>query len=176
MSALSTSQERLQRRQRGLQRKIDEDRITPEEADAMTHLYNTWEQQRQAQEQDPAWRENNLEWDLRNQSWILDKARASDRYAQNLYAALCNNDFQHQAVMPILRDQHWGCSWRYAGGIVADMREQGDYMDWYCSGIGDGLGNGDADGVKGYVGEGTVTDEIRDDLLRLGWRVVDDVE
>ena len=142
----------------------------------MTHLYNIWEQQRQSQEQDPAWQESNLEWDLRSQSWILDKARASDQYAQNLYAALCNNEFQHQAVMPILRDQHWGCSWRYAGGIVADMREQGDYMDWYCSGIGDGLGNGDADGVKGYVGEGVVTDEIRDDLLRLGWRVVDDVE
>lgn len=176
MDALSTSPERLWTRQHGLQRKIEEDRITPEEADAMTHLYNIWEQQRQAQEQDPAWRENNLEWDLRNQSWILDKARASDHYAQNLYAALCNNDFQHQAVMPILRDQRWGCSWRHAGGIVADMREQGDYMDWYCSGMGDGLGNGDADGVKGYVGEGTVTDEIRQDLLRLGWRVVDDVE
>ena len=176
MSELSTSQQRLRSRQRGIQRKIEEDRITPEEADAMTHLYNIWEQQRQSQEQDPAWQESNLEWDLRSQSWILDKARTSDQYAQNLYAALCNNEFQHQAVMPILRDQHWGCSWRYAGGIVADMREQGDYMDWYCSGIGDGLGNGDADGVKGYVGEGVVTDEIRDDLLRLGWRVVDDVE
>jgi hypothetical protein len=37
-------------------------------------------------------------------------------------------------------------------------------MDWYCSGIGD---KGDTE----FVGEGTVTDEIRADLALLGWRV-----
>jgi hypothetical protein len=119
-------------------------------------------------------REQDLEWHLLTTDWILDKVRATDAYAQNLYAALCNNEFQRLEVMPVLRDDRWSCSWRYAGGIIADMREQGDYIDWYCSGIGNGLGNGDEDGTKGYVSESVVTDEIRQDLARLGWRVCDD--
>ena len=72
-------------------------------------------------------------------------------------------------VIPILKDQRWSASWRHAGGIVADMLQQGDYIDWYCSGMGEGLGNGDADGTKGYVPEGTVTEEIKEDLNKLGW-------
>jgi hypothetical protein len=35
--------------------------------------------------------------------------------------------------------------------------------------MGSGLGNGDEDGSKGYVGEGMVTDEIEEDLKTLGW-------
>ena len=118
--------------------------------------------------------ENNLEYDLRSTEWILEKARVSDTYAQNLYAALCNNSFQKIDVMVILKDQSWSCSWRHAGGIVADMQQKGDYMEWYCSGIGAGLGNGDEDGTKGYVAESVITDEITEDLARLGWQVFDD--
>jgi hypothetical protein len=124
--------------------------------------------------QDPESHKNNLEYDLLTTDWILDKARAAESYAQNLYAALCNNEFQRQDIMPVLRDDRWSCTWRYAGGIIADMREQGDYIDWYCSGMGSGLGNGDEDGTKGYVSESVVTDEVRADLLRLGWTVCDD--
>jgi hypothetical protein len=76
-------------------------------------------------------------------------------------------------MWPILKEEYWSCTWRYAGGIIADMQQQGDYIDWYCSGIGDGLGNGDEDGSRGYVGEGLVTDEIEQDLKTLGWIVVD---
>ena len=54
------------------------------------------------------------------------------------------------------------------------MRETGDYIDWYCSGIGSGLGNGDETGTKGYVPESTVTEEIEQDLLKLGWQVLPD--
>jgi hypothetical protein len=84
---------------------------------------------------------------------------------------MCNNEFIKNEVWPILVEKKWSCSWRYAGGVVADIRQQGDYMDWYCSGMGSGLGNGDEDGTKGYVGESEITDEIKDDLLKLGWIV-----
>ena len=111
------------------------------------------------------WQKNNLEYDLLSADWILEKVRNSDNYAQNLYAALCNNDFIKNEVWPILKEDFWSCSWRYAGGIIADMQEKGDYMDWYCSGIGS------SDSSKEYVTESIVTDEIKDDLLKLGWLV-----
>ena len=109
-----------------------------------------------------------LESVLLNCPWILDKVK-EDRYAQNLYAAMCNVYWQQLAVIPILQDRVWSCSWRYSGGIIATLRNSGDYMDWYCSGMGEGLGNGDPDGTLGYVPEGTVTDEIQSDLRDIGW-------
>ena len=117
---------------------------------------------------DPEWQQDNMEYDLRSTEWICDKVKANDNYAQNLYAAMCNMQFIKLDVMPILKDQRWSASWRHAGGIVADMREQGDYIDWYCSGI-------IQDGVDpaGCVPESVVTDEIREDLKQLGWIVVD---
>lgn len=124
-------------------------------------------------EADPEWQKDNLEYDLRTSEKLCAKVKASDQYAQNLYAALCNRSFLKNEVIPILKDDSWSCSWRYAGGIVADMREEGDYIDWYCSGIGDGLGNGDSDGTKNYVGESVVTEEIESDLKDLGWIVLD---
>ena len=102
---------------------------------------------------------HNLEYDLRSNQEILDKARNSMVYSQNLYAALCNNDFYYG-------DKSWSCSWRYAGGIIADMRQEGDYIDWYCSGIGT-----DPEKTPGYVGESFVTDEVRLDLMKMGWIV-----
>jgi hypothetical protein len=119
---------------------------------------------------DPEWQKNNMEYDLRICEWMCAKVRVSDTYAQNLYAAMCNMQFQKLDVIPILKNERWSASWRSAGGIVADMREQGDYIDWYCSGIGnEGLGNGDFNGDKGYVPEGVVTEEIKMDLQELGW-------
>ena len=140
-------------------------------------MYKTWKQLDEERIQDPAWQKDNMEYDLRSTKWICDKVKAYDNYAQNLYAAMCNMQFIKLAVIPILKDQRWSASWRSAGGIIADMREQGDYIDWYCSGIGNPeLGNGldgtkpelDEDG-RTYVPEGAVTDEIRKDLKKLGW-------
>lgn len=142
-------------------------------AQQLKDFYESWMQGKRKMEQESDWSKNNLEYDLRSTDWILTKVRENQTYAQNLYAALCNNDFVRADAWPILKEEYWGCSWRYAGGIIADMQQQGDYIDWYCSGIGDGLGNGDADGSRGYVSEGVVTDEIRQDLRTLGWLVVD---
>lgn len=128
---------------------------------------------------DPKSRENNMEWDLLTTDWILEKVRVKDSYAQNLYAAMCNNDFIKREMWPILKDQRWSCSWRYAGGIIADMRQEGDYIDWYCSGMG-GLNqefdsketNEEWQARTGYVPESVVTEEIENDLFKLGWIVV----
>jgi hypothetical protein len=126
---------------------------------------------------DPRSRENNMEYDLLTTDWILEKVRARDDYAQNLYAAMCNNDFTKRELWPILKEEKWSCSWRYAGGIVADMRQEGDYIDWYCSGIRNDK-NYDPDTniayPNGYVPEGCVTDEIERDLNRLGWILAQD--
>jgi len=112
--------------------------------------------------------DHNLEESIRTCEWMLKKVVDSETYAQNLYAAMCNNVFQPNQVWPRLKDEYWSCSWRAAGGVVADLRGQGDYIDWYCSGI---MGVGEVDSFRGYVSESTVTDEIRQDLFAIGWTV-----
>lgn len=151
MTNLSKSQER---RQKQKQNYID--RCLKDGLDPTSHLefLDNWEKMTTEKEADPQWAKNNLEYDLRTTEWILNKVRSSKEYSQNLYAALCNNEFIKREFWEILKDDPWTCSWRYAGGIIADMREQGDYMDWYCSGS-----------------EGNVTEEIEDDLYELGWSV-----
>lgn len=128
-----------------------------------------------SEETQPTDPKDNLEYDLRSSSEICTKVRNSEQYAQNLYAALCNNEFVKREMWPILKDQHWNCSWRYAGGIIAHIRQTGDYIDWYCSGIiSQDTGFGLTGQVgNGYVSESTVTEEIRNDLYQLGWLVVD---
>lgn len=141
---------------------------TNENALAMLDYQNSFRRQVLEQEEDPEWQKDNLEYDLRTTDWILEKVRASSVYAQNLYAAMCNNEFQKRDVMPVLKDKRWSCSWRYAGGIIADMREEGDYIDWYCSGIRE------PDDTHAYVAESVVTLEIEEDLEKLGWNTFKD--
>jgi len=98
----------------------------------------------------------NLELDLCKSDWIADKCKYSIIYSQNLYAALCNNRFFYDK-------EEWTCSWRFAGGLVADLRDNGEvYLDWYCSGMVN---------KEGYVEESVATDEIRSDLMKLGWTI-----
>ena len=112
-----------------------------------------------------------LEEDLTRSSKIIEKCK-NRGYAQNLYASLCNMQWQYADVFNVLKDELWHCSWRYAGGIIANLRGEGDYMDWYCSGMGE---SGDYDIPPdefmklGYVPESVVTNEIRADLKELGW-------
>ena len=113
--------------------------------------------------------DRDLEEDIKNDAIIMAKVQ-DEVYAQNLYAAMCNMRWQPQEVWSVLKDEYWSCSWRSAGGIVADLRNCGEgYMDWYCSGIvGEDL-PADHRAYK-YVPEGEVTDEILSDLDRIGWR------
>ena len=178
----SSSPERNTFQLEGARKRAEEDgKEVPEH---YLEFWKTAKEQEAADLVDPTWQKNNMEYDLRTSDHMLTQVRTSDNYAQNLYAAMCNRDFQRNDTWPILTDLKWSCSWRHAGGIVADMRESGDYIDWYCSGIGsseDGYGLSgtvpevEADG-RTYVPEGEVTDEIRADLLKLGWQVLDDSE
>jgi hypothetical protein len=89
----------------------------------------------------------NLEYDLTNNERIVSKCVNSEIYCRDLYGALCNNRFFYG-------DDEWVCTCREAGGIVADIIKSGNYMDWYCSG-----------------NESVVTDEIKLDLMMMGWIV-----
>ena len=100
-----------------------------------------------------------LEKDLYDADFIKEKVKC-EVYAQKLYHSLCNTDWLRTEFISMLRQDpdrdFWSCSWRYAGGIVARLREEGDYMNWYCSG-----------------NEGIIDPEISQDLKKLGWQGID---
>ena len=87
-----------------------------------------------------------LERDLGLSQRIRDLVR-SNIFATLLYGALCNTAWRHVATGTV-----WHCSWRHAGSIVAMLRCEGDYMDWYCS-----------------MGEGFVDEQVLAELNALGW-------
>lgn len=182
---ISSSPDRGTFQAQAVLKRAEEGETSVEHAQDMVEFYKTANQLRREREETPEFKENNMEYDLRTTDWILDKVRAREAYAQNLYAAMCNNDFQKNEVWPQLKNQTWGCSWRYAGGIVADMLGKGDYIDWYCSGINSEWSDEEFQSAtkeaqerylylkNNFVGESVVTDEIRADLFKLGWLVVE---
>ena len=167
-------------------KRVEEGDKTPEEAEEMIEFYKSWEERRREMEATVEWQTDNMEYDLRSTKWVCDKAKASEAYAQNLYAAMCNNEFTRNDIIPILTDKRWSASWRSAGGIVANMIEKGDYIDWYCSGIRSDWSDEEYNNASkeqqeqylyvknNFVGESVVTDEVRADLLKLGWIVVEE--
>jgi hypothetical protein len=184
MTKISKSPERHTFQAEGYIKRCEEEGKEPSED--YLNLYKSARQQDEENMVDPKWQKDNMEYDLRSIAWILEKVRGDEVYAQNLYAAMCNNEFVKREMWPILKDQRWSCSWRHAGGIVADMRQEGDYIDWYCSGIrNDGYQDDSNDTteltieqeafrkkIAAYVPESVVTDEIENDLFKLGWLVV----
>ena len=182
---ISSSPKRHTFQLEGAQRRAEED--GKELPEIYINMWKTAKEQDEANIVDPEWQKDNMEYDLRSTKWIIDKTKADDVYAQHLYASMCNNDFTKNDVWPILTEQRWSCSWIHAGGIIADMQEKGDYIDWYCSGIRDNkiLDDDEYQALtkeqqesyiqgKKFVPESVVTDEIREDLLKLGWIVIDD--
>lgn len=86
----------------------------------------------------------NFEKDLKR----LKVRLQDDIFAQHLYATLCNNEFIHT-----VSNDHYSCSWRHAGGLVAAIREKGeDYLDFYCSG-----------------NEGNIHNDVLAELVSIGW-------
>lgn len=95
--------------------------------------------------------------------YLRDRAIATD-----FYSALCNVDwYPNRPAIPdderIIRAlqgyryRPWHCSWRAAGGIIADIRNANhgtkeDYMDFYCAGA-----------------EGVVSDLVKECFDRMGW-------
>lgn len=162
-------------------KKLTDGGMSLEEVNSILLMNDNLDKLREDTQSDPTWQNNNLEYNLLSTEWLLEKVRASDVYAQNLYAALCNVTWQLTEIWPILKGESWSCSWRRAGGIIADMQEKGDYIDWYCSGIQDITISNDAIEAftdeektryinsKSFVSEGVVTDEIKTDLKLLGW-------
>jgi len=170
MSKISSSPERNTFQLEGARKRAAED--GKEVPEYYENFWKTAKEQDEENLEDPEWQKDNMEYDLRSSGWMCAKARNSDTYAQNLYAAMCNMQFIKLDVLPILKNQRWSASWRHAGGIIADMRQEGDYIDWYCSGIGNAeLGNGLEESK--YVPEGVVTEEIANDLKTLGWVAVE---
>ena len=114
----------------------------------------------------------NLERDVRSTDWIINKIRKQEIYAQNFYAALCNNSYTPKDVWGILSNVTWDCTWRYAALIVSEIREDESFIDWYCSGIRDINEPDIQDNGRNFVREGEITEEIHKDLKLLGWVAV----
>ncbi len=92
--------------------------------------------------------------DLERDLFRSDRLRAlvrSELFSTLLYSALCNTTWRKDAGGPV-----WSCSWRSAGGIVATLRAEGNYLDWYCS-----------------MGEGLVDEQVLAEIEALGWKLAE---
>lgn len=108
----------------------------------------------------------NLEKEMKSDTEIIALC-ANRETAEDFYRALCNMRWKKKSILPevdqiveILKGEEpgvWHCSWRYAGGIIAEIRNENhgtseDYLDFYCSG-----------------NEGMVADFVERCFNRLGW-------
>ena len=94
-----------------------------------------------------------------------------DELAREIYSAMCNTEWVKEIayesygdkILGALQDnlnRVFGCSWRYAAGLVASARNRyynkgEDYLDFYCTG-----------------NEGHVTDRVNDIFNKMGWTLV----
>lgn len=108
----------------------------------------------------------NLEEDIKKDPEIISLCADRD-IAVEFYRAMCNMRwkknlaiFEDEQIVAKLKGKEinvWSCSWRCAGGIIADIRSihhgfSENYMDFYCSGE-----------------EGWVSPLVEKHFERLGW-------
>jgi hypothetical protein len=75
-----------------------------------------------------------------------DVIRENDQVARALWSALANMAWRH------VNGDVAAYSWRAAGDMIAAIRGDGDYMDWYCEGK-----------------PGQISDDVRAALRKEGW-------
>lgn len=80
------------------------------------------------------------------ESLFGERVRTEKNFGIALWSALVNLKWQHKEHGQVTY------SFRAAGDLVAALRKEGDYMDWYCSGP-----------------EAIVSDEIGEAMLSCGW-------
>ena len=108
----------------------------------------------------------NLEVEMAKDAIVISYLEDRD-IAVEFYSALCNMRWKKMNILPVdqriieklkgIDSNIWSCSWRHAGGIVANIRnanynKKEDYMDFYCSG-----------------NEGYVSFLVEDCFERMGW-------
>jgi len=86
----------------------------------------------------------NFEEDLQNLFEV--RMKGSDSFCSEVWCSLSNIIWKNED------GSEFSATFRYAGGLIASIIEEGDYMDWYCSGE--------------YA---TVSEDIANGLLTLGW-------
>jgi hypothetical protein len=104
-----------------------------------------------------------FEQDALNNPEFVARLGADLVFAQNVYAAICNND-----LIDLATGDDYGMTWRAAASFVAHLRNLAGvefdetYLTWYCSGMVD---------IDGWVEEGAITDDVRLAFKTLGWGV-----
>ena len=74
------------------------------------------------------------------------RMKGSGEFCSEVWSSLANIVWENKD------GAEFAASFRYAGGLIADIIGEGDYMDWYCSGD--------------YA---VVSQEISSGMLTLGW-------
>ena len=75
-----------------------------------------------------------------------ERMRRDEEVARAMWSALANVSWTHE------NGDTASYSFRAAGDLVAAIRNEGDYMDWYCSGP-----------------DGTISETIREAMAQEGW-------
>lgn len=61
-----------------------------------------------------------------------ERMKTDEELCRKIWSSLANVDWYYIGERPLLLEVSY--SFRAAGGMIANIIERGDYMDWYCSG------------------------------------------